>query len=539
MSETIPTIDDWNARLAPPAPVDSNASDSSWPETGDCGCCPMPKCCPPQLECRSGTAYVQKVGHLMFGESVASSENQWERTRYLRFYTHVIGDNQTTESEYWDANTLTWVTFTINSVSASHYQKYGTEYSQGLSGALSGASGICINDPAVLTDYCEIGGVRTEEDHAIVNDGGSYYDYVSHRETRTYSSAEGEETAEHAAWQIEADAWTALYTNQAGFEAAHAAWQSAYDTYDAWAIARDAWVNEDPDNRSPEDYPEPEPPAPGAEPQPLTEEPTEFYGPCDIKCVVVDTWWEWNYTTHSADESDSNTYTVYGEGSFLGPSHSTPAYETPVTHEEFIASAMTWMETHRESLFSQFDASDSSPCAPGTACDAQRDAGSTDGTDYYVSERFFRHRWKLNKCCGLYAALSWLKVFYPQSFLNWLAQAQTASDYAAPPVMPTTTDQSWEWEGTTRPTECDNSDSSDSVIGPNDPGWNAFDDETRWSPWSLTVAVPSGEYGRVMLRNLLMACYRSIYGTKPDRIPLYGTYDPSDLDENGIRDSQQ
>jgi hypothetical protein len=36
-----------------------------------------------------------------------------------------------------------------------------------------------------------------------------------------------------------------------------------------------------------------------------------------------------------------------------------------------------------------------------------------------------------------------------------------------------------------------------------------------------------------------MVCYRSDYGTKPDYIPLYGDYNPSDLNEDGTPDSQQ
>lgn len=524
MSE-IPTIDVWNTRLAPGLWTDSNTSDSTTAEPGDCGCCIMPKCCPPQLECQSGVAYVSFEGHLIFGESWDSADGpEWERTRYLRLVTGVEGDDQVTNDTYmdYDADPPTEVTYARETVTASHYNRVVSEFSQAFSASMNDR---CLVSSAEFTETCEIGGVRSTSFKAVVHDGGAYYVYESHLEDRVYSSAEGDETPAHISWQVEADAWEALYTDQAGFDAAHAAWVSATATYDAWTTARDAWVNEDPDNRNPEDYPEPEPPAPGDEPLALSPEPTKFFGPCDIKCVTTDTYWTWNYTTHAREFDSTNTYTDYGDSTFLGPSHFVTTYETPVTYDEFLVLAGAWVEANRDEFFTSMEASASDACVPDTDCYAE----NAEGTGSLTS-RFFRYRWKLNKCCGLYSGLAWLEVFYQKAFLDWLAEALVDSTPPEAPVIPVTTNKAWEWEGLTRNPDCDNSDSADSVIGPNDPGFDPFDDETRWSPWSLTVSVPTGEFGRVHLRNLYMSCYRSIYGTKPDFIPLYGTYDPSDLD---------
>lgn len=518
MSETIPTIDAWNARLAPPT-YDPNTSDSVRPEPGDCGCCLMPKCCPPRLECQSGVATVEFVGFINTGLSGSDSDH----TRYLRNVAMTIGDSQTTTSTYWNGSE--YVTYNSEVVTATHYHGVGQEYSQAFSGLLGGTgTGACIFSPSELTDVCPIGGQRVTNFYSVVNDGGTYYVFESHRETRVYSSAEGDETPAHIAWQAEADAWYLLYTDQAGFDAAHAAWVTATATYDAWAAARDAWVNEDPDNRNPEDYPEPEPPLPGDEPLPLPDEPTAYFGPCDIKCVITDTFWEWNYTTHSADETSTDTYTDYGDATFLGPSHLEDQYETPTTYAEFLVLANAWVDANRDIFFDLIDSASSDACVPGTDCYAER----AEGADYdSITDRFFRYRWKLNKCCSLYSGLSWLEVYYSQDFLNWLASGGSGDA----PDTPTPNVKSWEWTGVSRPAVCDESGSST--------GLDPFDDPDTWSPWSLTVAVPNSDWGRVYIRDLYMTCYRSAYGTKPDFIPLYGTYDPSDLNEDGIPDSQQ
>ena len=442
MSETIPTIDAWNARLAPPVATDLNTSDSTYPEGGDCGCCLMPKCCPPRLECQSGVAVIEFEGWLDPSESVDSSDIPWERTRYLKRTIASIGDNQTTSDFYTDYDVFppVEVPYNSNEVVASHYRNTIDEYSQAFSAILSG----CIFSPSELTHTCEIGGTRTSSDYAVVHDG-TYHVYKSHEETRVYSSADDSDTS------------------------------------------------------------------------------TTTYGPCDIKCVITDKYWEWNYTTHTADLVDTITYVDYGDATFLGPSHIATTYTLPVTYAEFLVLANAWADAHRDEFFAKIDDSASSDtCLPGSNCYAER----AEGTGAVI-DRFFRYRWKLNKCCSLYSGLSWLEVFYSRAFLNWIADGGSGDA----PDTPTPTVKSWEWTGMSRPAVCDESGSST--------GLDPFDDPDTWSPWSLTVAVPDSEWGRVYIRDLYMTCYRSAYGTKPDFIPLYGTYDPSDLNEDGIPDSQQ
>ncbi len=523
MSE-IETIDTWNARLAPGLWVDSNTSDSTEAEAGDCGCCLMPKCCPPQLECQSGSAYVSFEGHLIFGESWDSVDGpEWERTRYLKKNIRHVGDSQTTTGTYMndEEDPPVEVTYTTETITASQFFQTSYEYSQAFSARMNSW---CISSATELTETCEIGGTQEISQNLVVHDGDQYYVYEGHSQSRVYSTADGDETPAHIAWRAESDAWTDLYTNQEGFDAALAEWESATATYDAWTTARDAWVNEDPDNRNPEDYPEPEPDQPGDRPIELSNEPTAYFGQCDVKCVTTDTYWNWNYTTHSREFDSTNTYTIY-QSNIDGPSHLDVTYETPVTYADFFVLASAWVEANRDEFFTKIDSSGSDACPSDTNCYAE----NAEGTGSLTS-RFFRYRWKLNKCCGLYAGLAWLQVYYPKAFIDWLAAELASSDHTEPPILPTTSNKVWEWEGLTRNPECDNSDSADSVIGPNDPGFDPFDDDSRWSPWSLVVTVPMGEFGRVHLRNLYMSCYRSIYGTKPDFIPLYGTYDPSDLD---------
>lgn len=542
MADTIPTIDAWNARLAPPLVVDSNASDSQWAEDGDCGCCMMPKCCPPQLQCQSGFSTIGFVGFTDPGISDSNSDGITDK--FLRHVTRTEENSYTETSNYPYPDDAT--TYTSLSVTSTAYEQtvmsYATALHASISGAFFAAACFIEANPEVMT--CEFGGTRTETHTGLSREDGVWVEYVLQEVSKVVSSAEGDETTDHIQWELDAAQWDIDHpdyaTEHAAWVTAHAEWVTAHA---AWVIEYQAWEDAGGVGDPPEEPIEP------VEPPPRPVEPDEFYGPCWWKTVTTTTNYE-RYWTGSAwatraiagteEFPNPSTVTSYGftgsplEGPTTGP---TVSYENRVTHAEFLAQAEAWTAANRHRIFDAADTSgESAGCEPGDLCYASRSDGSP--TTAY-QEIFFRYRWKLNKCCGLYAGLAWLEVYYPKEFIDWLAAELASSGHTDPPVIPTTTNKAWEWEGLTRPTECNNSNSSDSVIGPNDPGWNAFDDETRWSPWSLTVSVPSGEMGRVHLRNLYMSCYRSIYGTKPDLIPLYGTYDPSDLDGDGIKDSQQ
>ncbi len=134
--------------------------------------------------------------------------------------------------------------------------------------------------------------------------------------------------------------------------------------------------------------------------------------------------------------------------------------------------------------------------------------------------RAIQYRIKLNKCCGYKTVRSeWLEVFYPRDYLEWLATISDISDPSEWPANPggiTVTPRVWEWTGT--PPLCRDSDSAASDSDP-------FDEESMWSPWSATVKVPAGKEGVVVLKGYKQRCYGNLIDDMPE---VLGEHTPDD-----------
>lgn len=538
----IPDIDGWNARLNPRAKVDSNTSDSTYPEVDCEPCCEHPKCCPPKLECQSISAQFERLGYPNLDDSTSDSSD----TLYLKkgFTTTRSGDTteesgDTTEDCGYSKRTWT--------VTATHFQ--GFEFTRSYRGGIGdggSSSGDCPFYPTESgTDpSCSASGTSTQSNFSTA----CYGDGVE-EQTRNYGrdshyvwtieDAEGDTTPAFTAWREE-------FPTDGDYDTALADYTAYLAAYAAWEIEYQEWVD------GGEVGDPPVQPDAVAEPN---ARPTEFFPKCWWKIrltVTIDphyfgfnsdgssaepdpTGSDYNFTDWIADEA-SGPPPESGTGSFIAsytdspisglpsPVGSTdtevPSYLEPVTYEEWKAAVKALI-----------DAEDfpHDSCAL-TQCSAYREITATT-----YSERFFRYRWKLNKCCGTYSALAWLEVFYDLAFLAWLDSV--ASDPGPAPSTPTPTTKAWEWTGTRDDADCDDSTSDSTPLDP-------FDAEDHWSTWSAKVSIGAGLEGLIRLRSLYMVCWRSSrYGTKPDRVePLtgdLGIYDPSDLNENGIADSQE
>ena len=477
------------------------------------------------------------------------------------------GGSTITDPDYGTVAGTSSVTWSVNNESFC-----GFAYSRLYHGNVSGAT----VEGSDSSD-CQLWPLETEATETCANTGTSTWAVsdtkswggppaniesgLSYTVTETIMSAEGDETEAYAAW-------SALYPNPGDYEAAVSA-------YEAYLVASAAWQAAEPDPgdfETPEEYDAAyaswleEEPAAVAEPDP---EPQEFYGPCDFKIISeitvenwyfgknsdgssaapptdqedLDAWWS-SVGSGSAPCPGTSSKTLYGYScSYLlvNPYESadpptvvsSTGYTDGMTYSEWVAEAQSVIGAVEFNESCVFD----NQCFAARETDQLPGGGSGDSDDEInesISESVFRYRWKLNKCCGPYSALSWLEVFYSKDFLEWLANGGSGNA----PDIPTSTPKAWTLTDGVVPPECwdsGGSDDSSSSDAPLDP----FDDESFWSPWSLPVRIPGGQDGTILLRELYMTCYRSPFGTVPDYIPLLGHYDSSDLDEDGIPDSAQ
>lgn len=456
-----------------------------------CGCCPAPRCCPPEIECQSGYASIAKRGFLI---DDSTDSDDATATRYLAKRETWSAGGGSTYSAHPDGVSPDWESYTL---ATSAWDALIQEYSSMMMAGLGGdpAAGNCYVEEADLTTRCEFGGSDTETYYAMSHSTGDWVRYISSVVTHTYTSAEGDETEDHIAWEIEAAAWDVAHPDYA---AEHAAWVIEHA---AWETAYQAWL----DGGEIGDPPE-EP----VEPPPRPEEPIEFYGSCTCKIVTSQT--DYN---EDGDIVFIETWTSYYSGVghpfvSLGTTYAV-TYEDAVTHAEFQAAAAEWVQANYHRIYDGVDTSTSSDCAPGASCSAVRyDPDGQNPAEWH--EEFFRYRIKLNKCCGFRKIASrWLTVFYPETWLDWEARvlAGDSDTGTEPEPGPDREVKAWAWEG--EPPLCND---SASVTDP-------YDDLDMWSPFSLVVFVPTGKFGMVLNRNYQQKCYESaLWDDMPD---VFGT----------------
>jgi hypothetical protein len=118
---------------------------------------------------------------------------------------------------------------------------------------------------------------------------------------------------------------------------------------------------------------------------------------------------------------------------------------------------------------------------------------------------------------GSYFRIDWDEVFYPQSFLDW----QSNSEPLPPPVIPTLTAKSWEWNGEALGECCGD---------PPDSSEDRMNNPDRRSPWGVIEAPIS--QGRVEIANVRYICYRSPYGQKPNLLDGFSIINLDDYNAN-------
>ncbi|MEY3895830.1 MAG: hypothetical protein RLZZ214_1350 [Verrucomicrobiota bacterium] len=487
-----------------------------------CGCCEHPRCCPPQLQCRSVNVIANRLGYVDPSDSDSDSDEvpQFMRVHYLKktIGGNVTGFDYTTYATYPPAGAGGGDTYVQVSRVDSRFSKYIEEYDRAFR-----ASAACIVTPDfVNSGSCEVGGSLTESYYTAyredVTEGesiGANANFLSGTVVTQWVSAAGERTEEHIAWQEDAEQWDLDHpdyeTEVADYEAAHAIWQADYDAWNAeWTI----WNDEGQVGTEPTfDDPEPQLAAP------REQEPSKFYPECTYRVNTTYTNWErvnlgegWTIRLIPEEEGYENPRTdTYFAGS-TPTAGGDAVYEDPVTYEDFLALVEAWSAANAAEAFarSELSESDSDYCPfVNDFCGAYKFFGDAPGQIYIgaFEARLFQYRWKLNKCCGFTSITSgWREVYWPLEYMQWLAEIEgLGSDDVIPPP-PVDLDalaakKQWLWSDI--PPLCVQSDSADSDAPPVDP----YDHETMWSPWSAIVEIPVGERGRKGLRNYFQNCY--------------------------------
>lgn len=274
-----------------------------------CGCGQLPECDESTEICESLIAYFNARGfydpEAEEGEPPLLFKKQgWTGTGDYVFTTY----NESSDPHF-DGQVQRIET---RNISTFFGQAYDILYEGGMGGL-----GDCPNYAPVVTDECTASATLIDERYDVQVWGESpdyHYDQgLSFKTVRELFAVGGEETAEHAAW-------VAIYTDEAGWEAAHAAWEIAHadwqSGYDAWVIAHADWEEceiETPGECGDEptfDAPEPvEPPA----------EPGEFYPPCWFKVVETYTHYPhyWGYDESggsAAPTTDNDEYQGWLDG---------------------------------------------------------------------------------------------------------------------------------------------------------------------------------------------------------------------------------
>jgi hypothetical protein len=209
------------------------------------------------------------------------------------------------------------------------------------------------------------------------------------------------------------------------------------------------------------------------------------------------------------------------------------AYSDEIEIPAALAEAEAWLDAQAATMLAG-DPEEAPEVASSESSDAPPECGI--GSDYIastsvraetaslssiqlVSKSYFKYRFKLHRCSGEYAGLSWLEIFYSTKLSDWLA---TNNASGTRPTGPATTSKSWAHAGTNTDPRCRGGNGqpyADAEI---------YADQTRWSPWSLLVSSPSSAgSGSKYLTAMHISCYRSIYGTVPTKVNGYGDYDAS------------
>lgn len=356
MSE-IPDIDAWNALLNPANYEDSNPDDSVFPGLGTCGCCPIPKCCPPQLECRSLQSEAQFEGFNKPEDSVSESTDDvgTRVTLWLKqIQTTTSTSSGDTISTYPAGGTNGGTDYVSASESGTVVRTYTQEYDQSFSATIGGTGGTCKQIDAVFTDACAGGGSWTESIFAAYFADDTWSNYKSSETVHTVSHIGGTPDPESSTGALYPECTYKEVRTQTRWERVDGVVQLVPDT--------------------PED------------PNPSTIEIIPASGPSGG--TTVETTYE-----------NPKTY-----------------LEALTDAESWINANIEMQFTKSDGS----NESDSDYCDTNNSCVTSKRLFDSAAITHLI-HTMVQYRWKLNICCGTYTALSWLEVAFSKAFLDWLA----------------------------------------------------------------------------------------------------------------------
>ncbi len=497
-----------------------------------CGCCELPRCCPPLLECQSLHAHFTARGYTSVNDSAA-----WPKHRKWGTRTTATGSWSQTGPNPHNSGTSTYQVWTV---SAEAFR--GIEIERTYSGGVTpvegsgSSSGPCPHWP-VPNDVvaCAASGAAASTNYTWVFWGGGtpeqpapHADFAASMSwSESISSAEGETTEIFAAWR-------GLYPTDADYEAALEAYGAYIQAYDGWMDSqplRDSFGSDGEFNAALEAW---EAAAPDSVDEPAARPSMEVYPKCWFRITttyVIHPHYFGKYSDGSSAEPEEPSSTVQewldGGGSGSPPCSGTGTlsrytdapissiskppgtaieadteFLEPFTRDEWRAEVAAVVDD----LVGDF---------PDEGCYLAHCGASRQVTEESYSEIAFRYRFKLNKCCGYRNILSgWREVFFTQEYIDWHNLITGPGSSVTIPPPPVDLDaisphKEWLWEGI--PPLCPQGSSSASSSEETDP----YDEESMWSPFSLTVRVPPGEYGHIVLRNYQQKCYGTLFDLMP------------------------
>jgi hypothetical protein len=275
-------------------PLGTLETQQDWNELLAC-CCPMPLCPIPTKVCESLNAHFQSAGFIntadptFFLHKKKGWSGEWNDTE-----TVLVEDvDPSVDGETASESKIDLTTF------------FGQVYDILYDGQIGNGGGGCQNYDPVVSDECTAVGTSSYKTYLASGHGEPpvFTNELATENAYEVFDVSGTETEEHAAWDAAFSAaiaaWDAAHPSGPTWQEAnttHTTWQGVADTRTNWETNRDAWVAEDPGSRLPEEYAEamsdPEPPAPGTEPETtgIDDEPTENYPECWFKVVQTSTW---------------------------------------------------------------------------------------------------------------------------------------------------------------------------------------------------------------------------------------------------------
>ena len=330
--------------------------------------------------------------------------------------------------------------YIVETISSDAVYFYGLEWERLFEGSIGISGAGCPVFDEVSNILCTFSGTYTRNLYKTVVWGSDPFNYVyglSQTEVITVSNVEGEETADHIAWEVEHAAWV---IDHAAWVVDHAAWVIAHAEWvDDWA----SW------DAGGQVGPEPEEPTEPTEPvEPV--EPPEFYLQCDWLVTITTTEKVWSYLADGTrvDEPDIVTVTAIVTdapiASFVSydPAESVEVWEDGYDFEGWQSLVDDAMSVALLTL---------APECKDTSCEFYSDPYIEDGVGHVSIGKEAGYRYCVPEDYSTDEAprsvyeVQWDVGFFTSIWLEWYASDQ--SDPEPIPIPQFHSQEDWTWSG--------------------------------------------------------------------------------------------